>query len=187
MSLRAAPTHTSPSFSVETLKEIWLLGSDRLRRSSKPRPLPRSRCVRRGGVSFCSPTRDPRGHRQAPGYRGASVATSSETPGSCARCADAGAEGRSTSCRRPKRPWREAGPRSTPPRSASSRQPVRPRRAHWPCAPQPAIGSRALFYIDRSGPIGARRLLNMHAGRQSASAGAGPPRAVAKLGLPNCY
>ncbi|KAF5916498.1 hypothetical protein HPG69_016250 [Diceros bicornis minor] len=27
----------------------------------------------------------------------------------------------------------------------------------------------------------------MHAGRQSARAGAGPPRAVAKLGLLNCY
>uniref|UniRef100_A0A8B9XUR9 Max dimerization protein 4 n=1 Tax=Bos mutus grunniens TaxID=30521 RepID=A0A8B9XUR9_BOSMU len=38
-----------------------------------------------------------------------------------------------------------------------------------------------------SGPIGARRLLNMHAGLQSAGAGAGPPRAVAKLGLLNCY
>lgn len=76
---------------------------------------------------------------------------------------------------------------AVPPRSASSRQRVRPRRPHWPRAPQPAIGPRSLFYIDRSGPIGARRLLIMHAGRQSASAGAGPPRAVAKLGLLNCY
>ena len=45
----------------------------------------------------------------------------------------------------------------------------------------------ALLYMALSGPIGARRLLNMHAGLQSAGAGAGPPRAVAKLGLLNCY
>lgn len=77
--------------------------------------------------------------------------------------------------------------RAVPPRSASSRQRVRLRRPHWPRAPQPAIGPRSLFYIDCSGPIGAWRLLNMHASRQSASAGAGPPRAVAKLGLLNCY
>lgn len=76
---------------------------------------------------------------------------------------------------------------AVPPRAASSRQRVRSRSPHWPRAPRPAIGPPYLLYIDRSGPIGARRLLNMHAGRQSASAGAGPPRAVAKLALLNCY
>lgn len=76
---------------------------------------------------------------------------------------------------------------AVPPRSASSRQRVRPRLPHWLRAPQPAIGPRSLFYIGRPGPIGVRHLLNMHAGHQSASAGAGPPRAVAKLGLLNCY
>lgn len=55
---------------------------------------------------------------------------------------------------------------------------ARPAAGHWPAV---------LFYIGRPGPIGAQHLLNMHAGHQSASAGAGPPRAVAKLGLLNCY
>jgi hypothetical protein len=55
---------------------------------------------------------------------------------------------------------------------------VRPAAGHW---------SAVSIYIDRSGPIGVQCLLNMHDGRQSASAGAGPPRAVAKLGLLNCY
>lgn len=88
---------------------------------------------------------------------------------------------------RPNGPWLVAGRQAIPQPSASSRQRVRPQRPHWPRAPRPAIGPPCLFYIDRSGPIGARRLLNMHACRQSASAGAGPPRAVAKLGLLNCY
>lgn len=55
---------------------------------------------------------------------------------------------------------------------------ARPAAGHW---------SAVLFYIGRPGPIGVQHLLNMHAGHQSASAGAGPPRAVAKLGLLNCY
>lgn len=55
---------------------------------------------------------------------------------------------------------------------------ARPAAGHWSAVP---------IYIDRPGPIGAQHLLNMHDGHQSESAGAGPPRAVAKLGLLNCY
>lgn len=136
----------------------------------------------------CSPTRYSRGRREARCCRGASVADGSGATGSsCARCADAGPAGRSSCSLHPNGLSRRARRPAVPPRSASSRQRVRPRRLHWLRAPQPAIGLGSLFYIDLSGPIGVRSLLNMHAGHQSGSEGAGPPRAVAKLGLLNCY
>lgn len=50
------------------------------------------------------------------------------------------------------------------------------------------IGSfPALICMARRAPIGGRCLLNMQEAGHSASAGAGPPRAVAKLRLLNCY
>lgn len=104
----------------------------------------------------------------------------------------AGARVRSASClvspeTRSTSSWPPGRPGSSPtsqrflsatrPARASSLAP-RPVASHW---------SADSIYIDRSGPIGVECLLNMHDGRQSASTGAGPPRAVAKLGLLNCY
>lgn len=170
------------------LKKIWLLGADLLRPSSKLRPSLGSLCVRREGVSFCSPRDTPEENTRCrapaePELRRLSQGNrfwhTTRRPRGPAR--------RTRRSPHPKGPCGAGRRRAVPPRSASSRQRVWPRRPHWPRAPQPVIGPRSLFYIDRSGPIGAWRLLNMHASRQSASAGAGPPRAVAKLGLLNCY
>lgn len=90
-------------------------------------------------------------------------------------------ETRSTSSWPPRRPGSSPTTQcflsATGPARASSLAP-RPVTGHW---------SADSIYIDRSGPIGVQCLLNMHDGRQSASTGAGPPRAVAKLGLLNCY
>lgn len=188
----------APPFALESTRQcrdtsaVQLMSQgDRALGLAAPPPSPGlsgGRSVSGGEGRLLSSTRSPRGRREARCSRGARVLDGSGGAGSSrARRADPGRAGR---CSRSQRPHglsrRPGGQRfhcaALPLRNASG-----PRPAHWPRAPQPAIGPRSLFYIGRPGPIGVQHLLNMHAGHQSASAGAGPPRAVAKLGLRNCY
>lgn len=164
------------------------MGADPLRPSPELRPSLGSLCVQREAVSCAAHATPPRRPRGPVLPRSQSCGGCPWATGSCTRRADpADQRGAPDDPRTLTGPGAPALQRAVPRLSASSRQRVRPRRPHWPRAPRPPIGPRSLFYIDRSGPIGAWRLLNMHASRQSASAGAGPPRAVAKLGLLNCY
>lgn len=82
---------------------------------------------------------------------------------------------------------REGRPPPAPPppclASSSQQRPApSPAARHAPLVPSPF-----LICIPPGAPIGAGRLINMQGAGQSASAGAGPPRAVAKLRLLNCY